>query len=49
MSRNSAGRQLRDLIDDDLPAGELERLARVDALLRVTAACDRRIRRCARW
>jgi hypothetical protein len=26
---------VRALIDDDLPAGELERLARVDALLRV--------------
>jgi hypothetical protein len=32
---------LRDLIDDALPVKELERLARVDALLRIAAARDR--------
>ena len=32
---------LRELIDDDLPAEELERLARVDAVLRIAAARDR--------
>jgi len=34
-------RPLGDVIDVDLPAEELERLARVDALLRVAAAHDR--------
>jgi hypothetical protein len=34
-------RPLNDAIDADLPVEELERLARVDALLRVAAAYDR--------
>src|SRR5262249_28274746 len=34
-------RRLRELIDTDLPPGELERLAYVDTLLRVVAAGDR--------
>ena len=33
--------RLRALIDDDLPVDELERLARVDALLRLAANRDR--------
>jgi hypothetical protein len=33
--------RLRELIDAELPAHELERLARVDALLRVVAVHDR--------
>jgi hypothetical protein len=32
---------LGELIDVDLPPEELQRLARVDALLRAVAACDR--------
>jgi len=43
MNENTAGaRPLNDMIDVDLPFKELERLARVDALLRVVAAHDRR-------
>lgn len=43
MSQNRAGeRPLNDVIDGGLPFEELERLARVDALLRVVAAYDRR-------
>jgi hypothetical protein len=34
-------RVLAELIDVDLPAEELERLVRVDALLRLVAAADR--------
>ena len=34
-------RRIRQLIGTDLPADEFERLASVDALLRVAAACDR--------
>ena len=42
MNQNSAGaRPLNQMIDVDLPFEELERLARVDALLRVIAAHDR--------
>lgn len=40
MKQNSTTRPLAELIDDDLPAAELERLARVDALLRTAAAHD---------
>lgn len=35
-------RALAELIDVDLPPEELERLAHVDALLRLVAAADRR-------
>jgi hypothetical protein len=35
-------RSLADLIDMDLPLEELERLAHIDALLRLVAAADRR-------
>jgi hypothetical protein len=38
-------RPLNDRIDVDLPTEELDRLARVDALLRVVAAHDRSDRR----
>jgi Putative zinc-finger len=42
MNQSRAREQpLGELVDDDLPADELERLARVDALLRVAAARDR--------
>jgi NAD(P)-dependent dehydrogenase (short-subunit alcohol dehydrogenase family) len=43
MNQSRAREQpLGELIgDDDLPADELERLTRVDALLRIAAACDR--------
>jgi hypothetical protein len=42
MNQNRAGeRPLNDVIDVELPFEELERLARVDALLRVVAAYDR--------
>jgi len=46
----SCERRLRNLIGTDLPADELEQLARADALLRVTAArdCGRRRRPHAR-
>jgi hypothetical protein len=41
MKQSRAGAQPpRDVIDDDLPAEEIERLARVDALLRIAAAND---------
>jgi hypothetical protein len=41
MNQSRAREQpLGELIDDDLPADELERLARVDALLRIAAARD---------
>lgn len=41
MSESSVHRLwLRNLTDDDLPADQLERLARVDALLRFAAAHD---------
>jgi hypothetical protein len=38
---------LDELIDDDLPAEELERLDRVDAVLRVAAALDGSLCECA--
>jgi Putative zinc-finger len=42
MNHSRAGEQpLGELIDVDLPAGELARLARVDALLRTASARDR--------
>ena len=41
-------RRLRELIDSDLPAHELERLARVDALLRQSSAEAGRSRECER-
>jgi hypothetical protein len=41
MKQSRAGeRPLADVIDRDLPAEELERLARVDAVLRAAAAYD---------
>jgi hypothetical protein len=40
MEQNNMTRPLAELIDLDLPAAELERLARVDALLRAAAAHD---------
>jgi hypothetical protein len=41
MNQSSAGRlPAEDVADVDLPADELERLARVDALLRFAAASD---------
>jgi hypothetical protein len=33
---------LSEVLDGDLPPEELQRLARVDALLRAVTACDRR-------
>jgi hypothetical protein len=41
MSQSRAPEPLGELLDYVLPADEHERLARVDALLRVAAACDR--------
>lgn len=48
MTQNAPCEQLRELIDADLPADELKRLARVDALLRAAAARDRDARDCGR-
>jgi hypothetical protein len=42
MKQNSRCAQLHELIDADLPADELERLGRVDALLRTVARADDR-------
>ena len=41
MRRSAHEQRLRGLIDADVPAGELERLGRVDTLLRAVAGRDR--------
>jgi hypothetical protein len=41
MNGSPPSEQLRKQIDADVPADELERLAQVDALLRIVAAHDR--------
>lgn len=39
--RKGCEQRLRELIDIDVPAGKLKRLARVDALLRKAVAADK--------
>jgi hypothetical protein len=46
MTQNAPREQLHELLDADLQADELKRLARVDALLREAAARDRAARGC---
>jgi hypothetical protein len=41
MKQSTPCQQLRELIDTDLPPAQLERLARIDAVLRVAVARDR--------